>query len=100
MSLFGNLFENPAIKKAAFGQLKKLMESENLGFIIVRLDADGELAFDLYKPGEAEIVVTPVEVPPGTLIGHDSALPLTTGSNNTFISNEKPEENADNQVSQ
>jgi hypothetical protein len=58
MSLFGNIFENPAIKNAAFGQLKKLIKSEHLGLIVVRLNPDtDDLEIDMYKPGEAVITV-------------------------------------------
>lgn len=59
MSLLGNIFENPVIKKAAFGQLKSLIKSENLEFIIVKLDpVDGELEIEMYAPGEATILLT------------------------------------------
>ncbi len=58
MSLFGSVFDNPAIKNAAFGQLKKLIKSENLGLIVVRLNAaTDELEIDMYKPGEAVITI-------------------------------------------
>jgi hypothetical protein len=58
MGLLSGIFDNPAIKKAAFGQLKSLIVSEGLAMIIVRIDpADGELIIDMYKPGEAVITV-------------------------------------------
>lgn len=86
MSLFSGIFENPAIKNAAFGQLKKLIKSENLGLIIVRLNHEtDELEIDMYKPGEALItVIHPDDLPVG------EAPKLLT---------EKPEENADDQDS-
>lgn len=80
MSIFGNLFENPTIKSAAFGQLKKLIKSENLGLIVVRLNPEtDELEIDMYKPGEAVITVEHPE------------------QANQFLITEKPIENADNQ---
>lgn len=80
MSLFGNIFENPAIKNAAFGQLKKLIKSENLGLIVVRLNPEtDELEIDMYKPGEAVINIETVNLP------------------ETLLLTEKPEENANDQ---
>jgi hypothetical protein len=80
MSLFGNIFENPAIKNAAFGQLKKLIKSENLGLIVVRLNHDtDELEIDMYKPGEAVINIETVTQP------------------ETLLLTEKPADNANDQ---
>lgn len=86
MSIFGNIFENPALKNAAFGQLKKLIKSENLGLIVVRLNADtDELEIDMYKPGEAVITVETTLTAPI--------------EENQFLLPEKPTTDADNQNS-
>jgi hypothetical protein len=85
MSIFGNIFENPALKNAAFGQLKKLIKSENLGLIVVRLNPDtDELEIDMYKPGEAVITVEQV---------------ITAPEENQFLIPEKTTPDADNQNS-
>lgn len=90
MSLFSNIFDNPGIKNAAFGQLKKLIKSENLGLIIVRLNAEtDELEIDMYKPGEALItVIHPDDLPIG-----EAAL------EGPKLLTEKPVENANDQNS-
>jgi len=67
MGLLGNVFDNPAIKNAAFGQLKKLIKSENLGLIVVRLNQEtDELEIDMYKPGEAVISIHATTAPDQT----------------------------------
>jgi hypothetical protein len=57
--MFGNLLENPAIKKAAFGQLKALIKGKNLEFLVIALDESGEIDAQLYRKGEAKIVLNP-----------------------------------------
>lgn len=89
MGLLSGIFENPAIKKAAFGQLKSLIVSEGLSMIIVRIDpADGELMIDMYKPGEAVIsVIHPDDLPAGETVKPETIL-LTENT----AENAKPED--------
>lgn len=56
MSLLEGILGNETIQRMAFGQLKGLFESKQLDFILVKLDAQGEVELELYKKGEAKII--------------------------------------------
>jgi hypothetical protein len=57
MSLLSGIFDNPALRNAALSQLKKLIQSEGLEFIVVRVDPAEGLMIDMYKPGEAAVSI-------------------------------------------
>lgn len=56
MSLLDTFLNNDTVRKMAFGQLKGLFQEKNLEFIVMSLDADGEVMLDMYAVGESVIV--------------------------------------------
>ena len=64
MGLFDGLFQNPAVKQMAFGQLRKLFQGDKAPeMIVVKVDAEtDDLKIDIYYPGEVVLTrVNPTE---------------------------------------
>lgn len=59
MGILDSILGNPVIGKALFGQLKGLFTERGLEFILVKLDANGEVELELHKKGESRVVTFP-----------------------------------------
>ena len=83
MSLLGNLFDNPTIRDAAFGTLKKTMKEQGLEYIIVRIDKEtDQFKFDLCLPGDVTIIVNEAKTTaPGTSAAGTISETEVTGKN-------------------
>lgn len=55
--MFDAIFQNEAFQKFAFGQLRTILEKGNLEMMVLRIDADGGLLVQMFKPGEAVLTV-------------------------------------------
>lgn len=45
--MLGNLFNNPMIKNAAFGQLRKFFETDGVSLVVLKANPEAENGFDI-----------------------------------------------------
>lgn len=59
MGMLDSFLGNETVQRLAFGQLKGLFAEKNLDFILVKLDAQGEIELEMYRRGEGIVVPIP-----------------------------------------
>lgn len=62
MNLLGNLFQSETMQKAAFGLLKKQMVDNDIKYIVVKLDENGNIAPDLFKATDQPVIMSQVKM--------------------------------------
>lgn len=61
MSILSGLFTNPAVKKAAFGMIIKMIKENNLTMVALTLDANDEIVVTPYKDTVIVVEAAPFE---------------------------------------